>query len=48
MRDNKKKLFREREIRRIRNNIKYARDNKKLILKKYHLATAWLQNITVA
>ena len=53
MRDNKKNYLkrgeREREIRRIRNNIKYVRDNKKLFLKKkYHLATAWLQNIVVA
>ena len=38
---------REREIRRIRNNIKYVRYNKKLFLKKYHVATAWLQNIAV-
>ena len=43
MRDNN-----EREIRRIRNNIKYVRDNKKLFKKKYHLATTWLQNIVVA
>ena len=39
---------REREVRRIRNSIKYVRDNKKLFKKKYHLATTWLQNIAVA